>query len=55
MMITTGVFAPDLDHGSAAKLTPPNHQRIFQESALLQVFQERGRRLIRVFAGIPYP
>jgi hypothetical protein len=31
---------------SAAKLTPPNYQGVFQHTALLQIFEQRAYRLI---------
>src|SRR5882762_1754668 len=39
-----------LDHGGAAKFAAPNHQRIFQEAALLQVLDERRGSLVGSFA-----
>ena len=48
MMVAAGVVriagVPDLDHGRAAELAAPDHQRAIQQAALLQVLEQRRRR-----------
>jgi hypothetical protein len=48
MMVAPVIAA--LHHWRPAKLTTPNHQRIFQQPALLQIFHQRRARLVCVFA-----
>ncbi len=39
-----------LDHGRAAEFAAPNHQRVVQHAALLQILQQPGAGLIGVAA-----
>src|SRR5687768_1517262 len=48
MMIAAIVAA--LDHGSSPKFTTPDNQRIFEQTALLQILDQGGARLVRIFA-----
>ena len=52
VMVSTGFAGTDLalDHGTAAKLAAPDHQRVIQHAALLQIGHQRGARLIGGFA-----
>ena len=51
VMIATDGF-PNFTHRRPAELTAPDNEGIFQQAALLQVFDERGRRPIHFPAHV---
>ena len=51
VVVTAGAFA-GFAHGCAAKFTAPDHEGVFEQSALFQVEDERYGRLIDFFANL---
>jgi len=49
-MVIAPVVTAALDHRCAPELAAPDHQRIIEQPALLQVFHQRRARLVGVFA-----
>ena len=45
VMIAPGLFA-HFAHRRATEFAAPDHERVFQKTALFQIFDERGARLI---------
>src|SRR4051812_46064709 len=41
-----------LGHGSAAEFAAPNYERVFEQTSLLQVFQQRRTRLVGGATGL---
>src|SRR5260370_17650959 len=48
-MVVAAIVAAAFDHGRSAKFAAPDHERIVEHAALLEVFDQRGTRLVGVF------
>src|ERR1700682_6338784 len=51
-VIAAGIRSGILGDGQAAAFPAPDHHRVLQQAALLEVFDQRSRGLIRLPAGV---
>src|SRR5438876_11828754 len=49
-MMVPAIVTAAFDHGRAAKLPAPDHERVIEHAALFEVLYQRRARSIRVFA-----